>query len=284
MILPNIQDNLNMAPIDKAQVLHRAVAILDCFSQDRPELGVRETARIVNLSSSATGRLMVAMKELGILSQNPATKAYSIGPRVLTWAGVYLATSDIRNVALPYLHELQQETRETISLYVLEDNERVCIERLESTQNVRFVAPRVGRRLPLHAGSAGKVMLAFLADARRENIISSGSLSRLTEKTIVDPDKLREELAVIRQQGVAVSDGEWILDAAGTAAPIFDRNGDVIAALTISGPTQRFTEDTLPGYIEKVIRTARQISLGMGYRGVRLGAETPGWPSKLLLP
>ena len=71
----------------------------------------------------------------------------------------------------------------------------------------------------------------------------------------------------IRRQGYAVSYGEWILDASGVAAPIFDRNGEVLAALTISGPTQRFQGDVLPDYIEKVKRVARVISVGMGYRG-----------------
>ncbi|MBN1372511.1 MAG: IclR family transcriptional regulator [Anaerolineaceae bacterium] len=254
-------------PSEKAQSLNRVVRILESFSQERPELGVREVARLVELPSSVTGRLMLAMKDLGVLSQNPMTRAYSIGPRVLTWAGTYLSTCDIRIVAYPYLDELHQATHETISLYILDGGDRVCIERLESTQNIRFVAPRVGRRLPLHAGSAGKVMLAYLSEAAREELLVKGPLEALTERTIVDPTQLRVELEKIRRQGYAVSFGEWILDASGVAAPIFDRNGEVLAALTISGPTQRFQGDVLPEYIEKVKRVARVISAGMGYRG-----------------
>jgi len=251
---------------EKTQTLIRAVMILDCFTQDRPELGVREVARMVDLSSSSTGRIMAGMKDLGILSQNPSTRMYSVGPRVLTWAGVYLATSDLRNVAYPYLEELHNSTRETISLYILDGNERVCIERLESTQNVRFVAPRIGRHLPLHAGSAGKVMMAFLTEKRREELLTSGSLVQLTEKTIVTPEVLRTELDRIRIDGYAISNGEWILDASGIAAPIFDRFGEVLAALTISGPTQRFTQDVFPGYIQAAVRVAQQISAGLGFR------------------
>ena len=251
----------------KAQLLERTVRILECFSQDRAELGVREVSRLISAPSSATGRLMAAMKELGILSQNMNTRAYSIGPRVLTWAGVYLATSDIRNIAYPFLKNLHDSTQETISLYILDGVERVCIERLESTQNVRFVAPRVGRHLPLHAGSAGKVMLAFLPAERQDEILSHRPLERLTQKTIVDPQVLRTELAQIRSQGYAVSYGEWILDASGVAAPIFDRSGEIAAALTISGPTQRFTGDILPGYIDQVLRVAAAVSNGLGYRG-----------------
>jgi IclR family KDG regulon transcriptional repressor len=154
-------------PAEQLQTLNRAIAILDCFTQENTELGVREIARLVELSSSATGRLLGAMKELGILSQNPDTHAYSMGARVLTWAGVYNAELNIRNRALPAIQELHNSTRESISLYVLENNERLCIERLESPQTVRIVT-RVGRRLPLYAGSAGKVMLAFLSPRQQE--------------------------------------------------------------------------------------------------------------------
>jgi IclR family KDG regulon transcriptional repressor len=253
-------------PSEKAKMLHRAVLILECFTQERPILGVREVSRLVCVPTSAAGRLMTAMKELGILSQNPTTKTYSIGPRVLTWAGTYLSTSDIRNLAYPFLESLHDSTHETISLYILDGNERVCIERLESTQNVRFVAPRVGRHLPLHAGSAGKVMLAFLPEWRQEEILDYSTLERLTEKTIIDPTEMRSELARIRQQGYAISNGEWILDASGIAAPIFDRGGEVAAALTISGPTQRFTDENVPEYIMQVVRVAAAISNGLGYR------------------
>jgi IclR family KDG regulon transcriptional repressor len=251
---------------DRIQSIDRAVRILDCFTREHPELGVREVARKIGLSSSAAGRLMAAMKVLGILSQNPSTRMYSLGPRVLTWAGTYLSTSDIRNVAFPYLEELHQKTRETISLYILDGHERVCIERLESTQNVRFVAPRVGRHLPLHAGSAGKVLLAFLPSALREEILSS-TLEKLTEKTIVDLPILREELVAIRKNGYAISNGEWILDASGIAAPIFDRNGDITAALTISGPTQRFTKEAVSDYIDCIRQVAGSISHDLGFIG-----------------
>lgn len=249
----------------KAQMLNRVVRILECFTQERPELGVREISRLVSVPSSAIGRLMTAMKSMGILSQNPETKSYSIGPRVLTWAGTYLSTSDIRNIALPYLKDLHEATEETISLYILDGKERVCIERLESTRNVRFVAPRVGRHLPLHAGSAGKVMLAFLSEARQDEVINGGVLTALTEKTIVDPVELRREVQKIHSLGYAVSNGEWILDASGIAAPIFDRHGEVVGALTISGPTQRFTNEIVEGYIEPVVRVSRMISVGLGF-------------------
>jgi IclR family transcriptional regulator, KDG regulon repressor len=255
-------------PFEGAQSLHHAVKILDCFSQEQPELGVREVARMAELSSSAVGRLMLSMKSLGILNQNPKSKTYSLGPRVLTWAGVYLTNSDIRTTALPYLQELHQSTQETISLYILDGSERVCIERLESPQNVRIVA-RLGRRLPLYAGSAGKVFLAFMKPQQCDLILARKPLVPLTSKTIVDLHALQLELENIRAQGYAVSRGEWLLDASGVAAPVYDATGEITAVLTISGPSQRFSDEVIKRYSRIVTNQAQQISLSLGYRQPR---------------
>ncbi len=250
---------------DKAQTLNKAVKILECFSPEHPEMGVREVARMVEMSSSATGRLMLAMKELGILIQNPATKTYSIGARPLAWAGVYLSTCDIREVALPYMEDLHRTTLETISLYILDGDERVCVERLESPQNVRIVA-RIGRRLPLYAGSAGKVFLAFLPEDQQANILNTMSLVPFTANTITDKEILKGELDKIRQNGWAVSHGEWMPEASGIAAPIFGHDEAVAGVITISGPSQRFHEQVIQNYCQILTRVARQISGAMGSR------------------
>ncbi len=249
---------------EKVKNLQHVTDILDCFTIEQPSLGVREVARKIGLSSSTTGRLMAAMKDLRRLNQEPHTKAYSIGSRMLTWAGIYTATSDLRSVALPVMVNLLERTRETISLYVLEGKERVCIERLESPEPVRITA-RVGRRIPLYAGSAGKCMLAFMPEAKCEEILNQIVLTPLTQATICEKDALRKDLERIRQEGCAVSYGEWILEASGVAAPIFDEFGMLIAALTVSGPGQRFTEEKVKELKEIVKEKAQEISMKLGY-------------------
>ena len=258
-------------PAEQLQTINRAVMVLDCFTQERGELGVREVARMANLSSSVAGRLLTSLKDLGILSQNPQTRAYSMGPRVLSWAGAYNALLDLRNQAMPAIHELHESTRETISLYVLDGDDRVCVERLESPQTVRIVA-RLGRRLPLYAGSAGKVMLAYLPREEQERIITQAPLEPLTEKTITNPGDLRRELELVRRDGCAVSFGEWITDAAGVAAPIFGQFGEVLGALSISGPAARFNEENVETYCAKVRRVAAQISERLGYKTTSSGS------------
>ena len=245
-------------------VLAHVCEILDCFTQEHSELGVREIARLTNLSSSTAGRLLIAMREKGILQQNPDSKTYSLGIKLLTWSGVYLASLDIRAIAMPVMTELQRLTLETISLYVLDGTDRVCVERLESPQNVRIIA-RLGLRLPLYAGSAGKVILAFLPDDRQGKILESVPLQPFTRHTIIDQVVLREELNKIRQRGFAYSHGEWIQDASGVAAPIYGPDRVVMGALTISGPSGRFTRDVIDKYGREAIEAAFEISRQLGY-------------------
>jgi len=240
------------------------VAILDCFRLNQPALGVREVARQLDLSHSTVGRIMAYLKELGILNQDPESQLYMMGPKVLAWAGIYTVSSDVRTLALPIMVDLQDATRETISLYILEGTERVCIERLESPETVRIVQ-RVGRRIPLYAGSAGKVFLAYMAEALRERILKGSALLPMTENTITDAESLREDLRAIQQRGYAISKGEWIIDAAGVAAPIFNQVGQITAALSISGPIQRFKSPRIKELGELVKTEAKKVSQELGY-------------------
>ena len=248
---------------NKNTLLTHAFTLLDCFSYEQPEIGVREAARITGLTTSTTGRLMTSLKEMGLLQQNPGTRAYRLGTKVLEWAGVVSATLDIRTKALPYMNEMHRQTRETISLYVPEGFERLCVERIESSYHVRIVS-WVGRRLPLHAGSAGKAILAYMPDEQVDALIANIALKPFTEKTIVDPAGLKVSLAETRRLGYAVSHGEWLPEASGVAAPILDSHRRVVGALCISGPSQRFNEENMPVFIDEVVRAAANVSKEIG--------------------
>lgn len=255
-------------PMAETQTLTRAISILDCFSPDQAELGVREIARRVGLSSSTVGRLMATMHAAGILSQNPATRTYALGAKVLAWAGVYTATLDVRAKARPALEELHRLTRESVSLYVLDGTERVCVERIESPEHIRVVV-RIGERFPLHAGASGKVLLAFLPAERRQAILKAIPLTRLTPNTIASRAQLERELATVRRRGYAISVGERVSGAASVAAPIRCSDGTVVAALNITGPMPRVTDAKLSEYLELVIQAAARISRDMGYADAR---------------
>jgi DNA-binding IclR family transcriptional regulator len=254
-------------PSDSTTVLHHIVAILDCFSAIHPELGVREVARMANVSSSTAGRLMAEMKQIGILQQNSNSREYSLGSKLLAWSGVYMDTLDLRSVALPYMEDLRRTTSETVTLYLLDGNERLCVERMESRHDVRMVS-RVGQRLALYAGSAGKAILAFLTDEQLNVILNTSVMKAFTANTIVDITALRSELEKIKRQGYSVSHGEWILEASGVAAPILRKGGEVVGALSISGPSSRFTPDKIQEYADQIVLATGQISRYFGFQPI----------------
>ena len=251
-------------PSDYTKVLSHFITILDCFSVTKPELGVREVARMANISPSTAGRLMAGMKEAGILQQNPSSRAYSPGSKVLAWSSAYMAQLNIRTVALSFMEEVRRTTGETVTLYILDGNDRLCVERMESQHSIRMVT-RVGHKLPLYAGSAGKAILAFMPAAWQAEYLRTVTLKPLTSQTYSDPEALQKELEKIRQDGYAASFGEWILEASGVAAPIFGPDGVVLGALSISGPSARFTAQLMGEYGAEVRRVTRTISKVIGF-------------------
>lgn len=250
-------------PSNSSSVLKHVVTILDCFTPEQSRLGVREAARLAKIPPSTVGRLMAEMKDIGILKQDPTSRLYSIGSRSLRWAEVFSSALDLRTVSLPIMEELRETTTETITLYTLEGNERLCVERMESRHNIRMVS-RVGMRLPLHAGSAGKAILAFLPVMKQEEILNSLDMKPFTPYTYTDKELLKEELKKIRSQGYSISHREWLMDASGVASPCFGADEEVAGALSISGPTTRFTEEKIQEYAVEVVKSVVQISQLMG--------------------
>ncbi len=248
----------------EVQTLTRMLTLMNCFSPASPSLGVREIARRVGLPSSTVGRLLNALHRAGMLSQNSSTRAYSLGPKVLSWAFTYTATLDVQTKAHPILEELHRTTRESVTLYVLDGCDRVCVDRIESPESMRVVV-HVGERMPLYAGASGKTLLAFLSCEERHRILEAVPLVPLTSRTISKRSDLEEELASIRRQGHAVSHGERTAGVVSVAAPVHGADGGVIAALNVTGPAPRISEEQVTRYIRLVMDAAARVSHAMGF-------------------
>ncbi len=251
-------------PTNENQSFHRAIAILDCFCISQPELGVREIARQLNLHPSTVGRMLATMASLGILKQDKESHRYLMGSKVLTWSSVYMNNLDVRAQAHPYLEDLYKTTQETVSIYIMDGSERVCIDRFDSPLSIRMVA-HIGERLPLYAGASGKVLLAFLLPEQRDGILKNLRLERLSATTIVNIDNFRKELAVVKKRGYAISHGERLEGASGIAAPVFDASNRVVASINISGPTTRFTKEKLQTYATLLVQATTRLSVALGY-------------------
>jgi IclR family transcriptional regulator, KDG regulon repressor len=250
--------------MSKIQSIDRAIAILDYFSAKHPEAGVREIARHLKLHPSTVGRMLATLTSLDILIQDDLTHRYKLGSKVLKWGAVYLGNLNLQNEARPFMQVFREKTNETVSLYIPSGNERVLIERIDSTHFLRVIT-QVGERMPLYAGASGKIFLAFLPVEKREEVLETKRLERLTAQTIVNIEDLRKELSLIRKRGYAVSHGERVEGVSSVSAPIFNFRNQVIGAISISGPTGRFSAERINEFIEPLIKATQQISFAMGY-------------------
>lgn len=258
------------------RAVERALDILLLYSQDQPELSISEIARHVELPKSTVHRLLTALQHKGFIQQNPENQKYGLGMVLMHLGHLVAEQLDIRRLARPLMRHLERETGETVNLNVARDGHRVCIEKVESHQDVRHFV-EVGKQLPIYCGASGKVLMAYMEPDEVEEIVRRTGLSPYTSRTIADPEALRQELAAIRRRGYATSASERVEGASSVSAPVRDSTGRVVASLTISGPSFRFTPEKVLDFVDKVLQAASELSRILGYRGDEgSGGEKPG--------
>ncbi|MHB0868707.1 MAG: IclR family transcriptional regulator [Chloroflexota bacterium] len=255
-------------PTASVEAIERAVRILDAFSVDRPELGVAEVARILGLKRSTAHRALVTLEMGGILRQIAVSQKYTLGPKVLHLAYILQTQLSIANVALPHMRSLRDRFNETVALHLLVNgHQRVVVQQVESTHDLRRTYRDIGKVLPLYAGSPGKLLMAFMPLEEVEKVIGETGLRPYTPITITDPARLRRELDEIRQQGYAMSSGEHSPGIASISCPILSQEGQVVAAINISGPSARLSEARLLECLSPIREATQAISRQLGYRG-----------------
>jgi DNA-binding IclR family transcriptional regulator len=243
--------------------------ILACFSHETPEIGVTDTANKLRLSKSTVSRLLSTLQQGNLVIQVPPYQKYRLGPKILDLASIFLSNFEWRMIAIPHLKDLRDKSDETVTVFIVQGNERVCIEKFDSSHELRPVLS-LGGRYPLHAGAAGKLLLAYLSPEMRKKILDQTGLPRFTLRTITTLKEIEYELAKTRRDGYAVSLAERALHISSVTAPIRDFAGEVIAALNLSGPTVRFAPEKIKEYIRLVTVTADKISREIGYKANKL--------------
>ncbi len=246
------------------KTVERLVRILDSFSLERRSWSLAELSAHLQMPKSTLHRFLVGLEAHDILRRDPESKRWSLGYRLFLWGSLAAESDSLGRIARPVMRRLVEATGETVLLTVYHHREVICVERVETDRSVRLTL-EVGHRNPPHAGASSKVLMAYLPSEEIEAIIAQG-LPKVCRHTITDPQKLREELARIREQGYAESHEETDLGAWGVATPVFGPNGDVIAGIGIAGPGSRFSDALRQKYVALCREAARQIS-------ARLGAE-----------
>jgi IclR family acetate operon transcriptional repressor len=242
-------------------VLGKLRQVLECFSIERPDLTLAQITRATGLPASTCQRLVHNLVREGFLDRDE--DSYRIGIALVRWAAPGSLGLDLVRLTRPAMTALRDETGETAALYVRDGAHRTVVS-LAETRNVVMRYFMVGMVMALHAGSAGKVFMAFDPRARQDAI--GHGLSRQTPRTVVDIDLLDQQLAQVREQGYAATFEERDVGAASISAPVFNLGGELVAVLGIAAPTQRLTAGEVPGLAPVVTAAAARASQALGFR------------------
>lgn len=218
-------------------------------SADAPVPLAAIVARL-GLSTTATYRLLASLRSRGLVIQEPVGKRYSLGWKMVTYGNRVLASLPFSGTVMPWLEKLRDLTAETATLHVPDGDHRVCVLECESRSDIRR-SVGVGRRVPIHKGASGRAILAFLPDQEKGKILSALPAS--------DRNAVESRLAATRDSGYAISHEESTRSVAAIAAPVFDSTGRVVGALSISGPSFRWTEEEMLPIVPELLRAANQI-------------------------
>jgi len=247
------------------QTVQNALRLLEAF-HDAPELGVSELARRLELHKNNVFRLLATLELSGYIEQSDATERYRLGPRCLELGRSFSLGSRLLERARPVLEQLSAELSESVHLGVLHDFQVVHLDGEVPSQLV-VASSRLGKRLPSHATALGKVLLAHGDDVLKAAFVSQSQpdgLEARTGSTITDGDKLIEHLRGVAAQGFALDLQECEAGLCCAAAPVFEAAGGCVAAISVSGPAARLTEDRfhreiLPVLLERTERLSAQL-------------------------
>ena len=244
--------------------LRKTSAVLDCFTREDRRLTLAQIAERTGLPKTSVHRQLAALREIGFLVQDGRRDAYRLGFRLLALGGVVLADIDLmRHARLP-AETLANQSGEAVHICVFDGRNVVSIERREmegaSNEIVRI------EREPPHCTSTGKAILSALGEAEADRLLADlpaeGALPRFGPNTLTDRTRLRRDLTICRARGYAVDDEERNPGVRCVGAPI-RRHGQVVGAISVTGPAARFPDARLPVLAEMVMATAAKIGLNL---------------------
>jgi IclR family transcriptional regulator, pca regulon regulatory protein len=258
---------------EHVQALERGFAVIKAFSAEAPALTIAELASRTGLTRAAARRYLLTLQKLGCVLQTGVT--FALTPRVLDLGFAYLSTMSLATVAEPWMENVVETLHESCSVSVLDGHDIVYVARVPA-KRIMSINLVVGSRLPAHATSMGKVLLAHLPEHELDGWLQSASLRPLTKRTIADEATLRRVLRDVREQGWAMADGESEEGVRSVAAPLRDRAGLVKAAINVSAHASRVSvQDLKRRHLPVLLEAARSISSSFG-ASIRRHTSRPG--------
>ena len=252
-----------------SQSLERGLAILACFTPDRPVLGIANIADELGMSRSTTHRYVITLVALGYLEQG-ASRKYRLGLKVTDLGMSALNATGLSEHAHPYLEELRQRTSYTTSVAVLDGPEIVYVDRVRSLRRGQGAVDlnlHPGSRLPAYCTAMGKLLLAYLPENEQGELITEMKLTKQGPNTITSKKALVAELDEIQSEGFAVNDEELVPELHSIAAPVRNEAREVVAAVNLAAHTSMISLSELVDALSPhLVSTADRISARLGYR------------------
>lgn len=246
------------------QVIDRMISLLDALAATPDAASLKQLAATTDLHPSTAHRILAALCAARFVERQEAGN-YRLGIRLLELGAIVKSRIDLREVALPYMQQLQEKIGEAINLGIRRDDEIVYLERTAAGPSLVRVVYLLGGRAPLHLTSLGKLFLAADSPQAVRDYARRTGLPGKTPHSLTTLDGLENELDKVRRQGIAHDDEEAELGLKCVAAPIYDDEGQIVAALSVSAPVDRH----VPTWSEEVKKTALAVSLALGYSGHR---------------
>jgi len=247
--------------------LEKAVDILDLFDMNKREYSAQEISDALKLPLSSIYKYIDFLVNRQLLRHKPHSKMYGLGFMITRLAYIIEKDFDVAKAARPFLEKLCKEVGETAMLTIAVGDEAVCVDCVEPERLVKLSLDP-GRRLPLHAGSSSRILLAFQTDGFIGRYMARKELKKLTQMTPVDKEALWTVLRKIRIDGYSISDSEVDMGAMAISVPVRDQKGDIIAGLTVAGPTDRLTQQSTATLVELLETMSIELSCSLGF-GVR---------------
>lgn len=244
-------------PAPPSQTLAKAILLLESFSLENPEWGIRELGRDLGINPTTVHRLVSTLQIAGYLEQDSKTQRYVLGPRIMKLAGVYVQLNPIPTVARKVFEQYADDFEYNFYLGMLNQFEMIYMAVLDGRGPIKIVI-EPGGSTSLHTTAIGKVLLAFQDDAFIEGFIQNASLTAMTARSITDPEQLRAQLRRIRSQGYAVNDGEHYEDVGAVGVPVFEDLLPVRLGVSLAYPQHLIPRDRL--HVDRLVELARQIA------------------------
>jgi IclR family transcriptional regulator, KDG regulon repressor len=245
--------------------LQKALRILLYLGDNGPALGVTQLASGLSLNKTTVHRLLNAMEKFDLIERNPESDRYRLGLKLHELGTRAVESRTLRTEAHRFLLELSRASRETVSLAVPGPGGVICLDRVDSRDSFINVSTPIGARFPAHCTAAAKATLAYMPEDDAEAILSIMGLTAYTPNTMTTLAEVKKNLREVAERGYALDRQETERGLSGVAAPVWSRDGHVIAAVGMAGPTPRFRGKELARKIALTKETTAKISASLGH-------------------